>query len=179
VRLETTVRSNAQDYRVRYAITGPFHDWRTETSSDPWLAQADVNALLLFGTTREELDRHGGLGAALVAETSDLLLAQTALSRLDGLVDRWSLVSGASERGSGSVSSELRLVVEKQVGEVGLTWETALGSSLGTDWYAGAERRLAERLYVRTYVATRQEGRALPIGAAYGTEFKLRWELGR
>jgi len=63
------------------------------------------------------------------------------------------------------------------VGQVGLTLETALGAGLGSDWYVSAERRIAERLYVRGYAATRQEGRALPIGAAYGAEFKLRWEL--
>lgn len=177
VHLETTVRSGETDYRVRYGVTGPFSDWRTETSADPYLSQADVNALLLFGTTRAELDRYGGLGAAIAAETGDLLLAQTAIGRLDGIVDRWSLVSGASERGSTTVSSELRLLAEKQFGEVTLTGETALGAGLGNDWYASAERRMAERLYVRTYVATRQEGRALPIGAAYGTEFKVRWEL--
>lgn len=177
VHLETNVRSGETDYRVRYGVTGPFSDWRTETSADPYLSQADVNALLLFGTTRAELDRYGGLGAAIAAETGDLLLAQTAIGRLDGIVDRWSLVSGASERGSTTVSSELRLLAEKQVGDVTLTGETALGAGLGNDWYASAERRMAERLYIRTYVATRQEGRALPIGAAYGTEFKVRWEL--
>jgi hypothetical protein len=177
IRLETVVRRPEQDYRVTYMVTGPFSDWRTDTSADPYLSQADVNALLLFGTTRAELDRVGGLGAALVAETSDLLLAQTALGRLDAVVDRWSLVSGVNERGSGSVSSELRLVADKQVGQLGLTLETALGAGLGSDWYVSAERRIAERLYVRGYAATRQEGRALPIGAAYGAEFKLRWEL--
>ncbi|MEN9786417.1 MAG: hypothetical protein RLZZ299_1681 [Pseudomonadota bacterium] len=175
--LDTTVRTTAQDVRVSYRVGGPFSDWRTETSSDPWLPQADVNALLLFGLTRAELERNGGIGTALVAETSDLLLAQNALTRFDGLVDRWSLVNGASERGSSMVNSELRLVAEKRVGDLDLTVEKSLGAGLGGDWYASVERRLAQRLYATGYVATRQEGRALPIGAAYGTEFKLRWEF--
>ena len=175
--LDTTVRAPEQDYRVSYLVSGPFSDWHTETNADPWLSQADVNALLLFGVTRAELDRVGGLGTALVAETSDLLLAQTALARFDTLVDRWSLVSGASERGSSTVSSELRFVAEKRVGDLGFTVEKALGASLGNDWYASVEQRLAHRLYVTAYAATRQEGRALPLGAAYGAEFKLRWEF--
>ncbi len=175
--LDTTVRSPAQDVRVSYRVGGPFSDWRTDTTSDPWLPQADVNALLLFGLTRAELERSGGIGTALVAETSDLLLAQTALTRFDGLVDRWSLVNGASERGSSMVNSELRLVAEKRVGDLAFTVEKSLGAGLGGDWYASVERRLAQRLYATGYVATRQEGRALPIGAAYGTEFKLRWEF--
>jgi hypothetical protein len=176
--LETDVRSHEQDYHVTYGITGPFSDWRTNTASDPYLAQADVNALLLFGVTREELERYGGLGTALVAETGDLLLAQTAISRANlFIIDRWSLVSGVSERGSSAVTSELRLVAEKHVGEFDFTVEKALGVNLGSDWYASVERRLADRLYATAYAATRQEGRSLPIGAAYGAEFKYRWEL--
>ncbi|MDP2306823.1 MAG: translocation/assembly module TamB domain-containing protein [Pseudomonadota bacterium] len=176
--LETDVRSHDQDYHVTYGVTGPFSDWRTNTASDPYLAQADVNALLLFGVTREELERYGGLGTALVAETGDLLLAQTAISRTNlFIIDRWNLVSGVSERGSSAVTSDLRLVAEKQVGEFDITVEKALGVNLGSDWYASVERRIAERLYATAYVATRQEGRSLPIGAAYGAEFKLKWEL--
>lgn len=177
--LETDVRSHEQDYHVTYGVTGPFSDWRTNTAADPYLAQADVNALLLFGVTREELERYGGLGNALVAETSDLLLAQTALSRTNLIViDRWSLVSGVSERGSSSVTTDLRLVAEKQVGDFDITVETLLtGGNIGSEWYASVERRIAERLYAEAYVATRQEGRSLPIGAAYGAEFKWKWEF--
>jgi len=176
--LETDVRSQDQDYHVTYAITGPFSDWRTTTTSDPYLAQADINALLLFGVTRDELDQNGGrsLGNALVAETGDLLLGQTALSKANLLVDRWSLVSGVNERGSTTVSSDLRFVAEKQVGDFDITVETSLGQSLGQDWYASVERRIAQRLYATTYIATQQEGRSLPIGAAYGAEFKFRWD---
>lgn len=176
--LETDVRSQDADYHVTYAVTGPFSDWRTTTTSDPWLSQADINALLLFGVTREELEQYGGrtLGSALVAETGDLLLSQTALSRANPLIDRWSLVSGVSERGSSTVSTDLRFVATKQIGEFEVTVETSLGQSLGQDWYASVERRIAERLYASLYAATEQQGRSLPIGAAYGAEFKYRWE---
>ena len=160
-----------------YGITGPFSDWRTTTAADPYLAQADVNALLLFGVTREELERYGGLGTALVAETGDLLLAQTAISRTNILFDRWNLVSGVSERGSNTVTSDLRLVAEKQLGDFDFTLEKRLDVNLASDWYLSVERRLAEKLYATAYAATRQEGRSLPIGAAYGVEFKLKWEL--
>ena len=52
-----------------------------------------------------------------------------------------------------------------------------LGQQIGQDWYAAVERRIASRLYATAYAATQQEGRSLPIGAAYGAEFKLRWDL--
>lgn len=174
--LETEVRSREQEYQVGYAVTGPFSDWRTTTTSEPQLAQADINALLLFGYTREELERYGGLSTALVAETGDLLLGQTALARGGLFVDRWSLVSGVSERGSTTASSELRLVATKAVGDFDVTVETTVSQGVGRDWYASVERRLAERLYATVYMATQQEGRSLPIGAAWGTEVTFRWE---
>lgn len=177
--LETDIRGSEQEYHVTYAVTGLFSDWRTTTSADPYLSQSDINAYLLFGVTREELEKYGGqaLGTAIVAETGDLLLGQTALTRANVIIDRWNLVSGVSERGSSTVSSELRLVAEKQLGDFDLTMETTLGQSFGQDWYLSVERRIARRMYATMYAATRQEGRSLPIGAAYGAEFKLRWEL--
>ena len=39
------------------------------------------------------------------------------------------------------------------------------------------ERRLAKRLYATVYYASKQQGRSLDIGGAYGAEFKFRWEL--
>ncbi|MFZ5477177.1 MAG: translocation/assembly module TamB domain-containing protein [Myxococcota bacterium] len=176
--LTTDLTSREQDYRITYQVSGPFSDWRTTTTSDPWLAQADINALLLFGVTREELERYGGLGTALVAETGDLLLQQTALTRLDLVViDRWNLVSGVSERGSNVLSSELRLVAEKQWNGFDFTVEKSLSSGLDADWYASVERRLTDRFFATAYVATRQEGRSLPIGAAYGAELKFRLDV--
>jgi len=178
--LETDVQSHDQQYHVSYSVTGPFSDWRSTTSSDPSLSQADVNALLLFGYTREELERYGGLQAALVAETGDLLFGQSAFLQknpfLSTLVDRWSLVSGVSERGASTVSSDLRLVAEKAWQGFDFTLETTVTGGFGQDYYVSVERRLAERMYATAYLATQQEGRSLPIGAAYGTEFRLRWE---
>ena len=178
--LETDVRSHDQDYHINYGVNGLFSDWRSTTSSDPALSQADVNALLLFGYTREELERYGGLQAALVAETGDLLFGQTAFLQrsalLNTFVDRWSLVSGVSERGSNTVSSNLRLVAEKKIEDFDFTLETTVTGGFGRDYYVSVERRLAERMYASAYLATQQEGRSLPIGGAYGTEFKLRWE---
>lgn len=175
--LGTEVRSQEQDYRITYFVNGPFSDWRTTTTSDPYLSQADINALLLFGVTREELERTGGLGTALLVETSDLLLGQTPLSRTNFfVVDRWNLVSGVTERGTPTVSSDLRLVAQKQLYGFDVTMETALGQNLGRDWYVSVERRIAQKLYLAAWLATEQEGRTLPIGAAYGLDLKLRVE---
>ena len=100
--LETDVRSHDQDYHVSYAVTGPFSDWRTSTSSDPALAQADINALLLFGLPARSSSATAGLGTALLAETGDLLFGAVPAPARSAhpSVDRWNLVSGVSERGS-------------------------------------------------------------------------------
>ncbi len=175
--LETDIHSSDQDYHINYMVNGPFSDWRTTTSSDPYQSQADINALLLFGVTREELERTGGLGTALLAETGDLLLGQTPLSRANiFVVDRWNLVSGVTERGTPTVSSDLRLVAQKELGGFEVTMETGLTQNVGREWYLSVERRIAQRLYASTWLSTEQEGRSLPVGAAAGLDLKLRVE---
>ena len=93
---------------------------------EPALPQADVNALLLFGMTRAELERYGGLGGAIAMEGGDLLASSVLFNGLDDpdrgglfrIVDpfrpeRLDLVSGVSERGSG-IGLELRLLYENE-----------------------------------------------------------------
>lgn len=172
IMLETDVKGRDQDYHVYYAITGPFSNWRTNTTADPFLSQADINTLLLFGMTREEFERYGGIGAALAAQGTDLLATQL-IDRGPAIIDRWNLVSGVSERGSTTLSSDLRLVAEKDLFDFTITGE----SNFDQDWYLSIERRIAQNLYASAYAATQQEGRSLPIGAAYGAEFKYRWEF--
>ena len=92
-----------------------------------------MNALLLFGMTRAELERYGGLGGAIAMEGGDLLASSVLFNGLDDpdrgglfrIVDpfrpeRLDLVSGVSERGSGIVTSELRLLYENELADVGL-----------------------------------------------------------
>lgn len=179
IELNTEISSQDQDYRIRYLVSGPFSDWSTTASSDPGLSQADINALLLFGVTREEMERggYGNLGTALAVETGGLLSASLASSNptaavLDRFINRWTLVSGVTERGSKTVSNEPRLVAESsQIGGFTFTGEF----SFGGDWYVSVERRIASRLYAAAYATTDQVGRSMPF-AAVGTEFKFRFE---
>ena len=90
-------------------------------------------------------------------------------------MERIDLVSGVSERGSGTVSSELRLLVEKDLDWTTLIFEQNL--SRAVDTYIGFEKRLARLFYVRTYWARDQVGRRLDIGGAYGLELKLLTEF--
>lgn len=182
--LSTQVRTREQEIQVDVRVVGPYSDWRTESRSDPALPQADINALILFGMTREELQRYGGAAAALALEGGDLLASRFGLvdtlgegiARVDLLrPERIDLVSGVSERGSGTISSELRLLAEKDLGWSTLVFEQNL-SRLSDTWLA-LEKRLANRLFLRTTWAREQVGRNLETGGAWGLEFNVRWEL--
>ncbi len=184
ISMTTTISTRDQDVAVDYQVLGRYSDWYAQTSSDPPLAQADINALLLFGMTREELERYGGLSSALLIESGDLFASKLGLVERVGegifqydifRLDRVDLVSGVSERGL-AVTSELRLLAEKDITEdTRLTLEQNLNRV--DDTYLSLEQRLARRLYLRGYWATEQEGRYMEIGGAYGLDFNLRWEL--
>jgi hypothetical protein len=94
--------------------------------------------------------------------------------------ERLDLVSGVSERGSGLVTSELRLLYENELTDVGLPGSLMIleqNISRANDTYLGFEQRLARTLYARTYWGSEQVGRFLDVGGAYGLEMKVRWEL--
>ncbi len=185
IALETTVKSREQEYEIDLRVGGPYSDWNTTATASPSLAQSDINALLLFGMTQDELERYGGVSAALALETGDLLASRfglleslgSGIFKLDLFkLDRVDLVSGVSERGRGLVSSEIRLLAEKDLG-----WDTTLileqNLSRTSDAYIGFDKQLARTLYMRAYWASQQYGRSLPIGGAYGLDVNLRWEF--
>lgn len=184
INVQTKVSTREQDYDINYSVGGLYSDWRTVTRSDPPLPQADINALLLFGLTMEEMERYGGAVGALAVEGGDLLASKLGIVERvgQGVVgldtfrpERIDLVSGVSERGAGTVSSELRLLVEKDLDWATLIFEQNLSRSVDT--YLGLERRLARIFYLRTYWARDQKGRRLDIGGAYGLEANVRGEF--
>ncbi|MSQ01691.1 MAG: hypothetical protein EXR71_07330 [Myxococcales bacterium] len=174
IALQTEVSGREQSYRVYYSVTGPFSDWNTTTSSDPYLSQADVNTLLLFGMTREEFEQYGGVAAAaLAAQATDLLAAQVASAPAQ-LVDRWNLVSGSSARGTPTLDSNWRVVGQKDFLGFTATGELDLADY---DVYLAIERQITRGLFASAYSTSQEEGRTLDLGAAFGAELKYRWEL--
>ena len=182
---ETDVRSRVRDYHVFYRVTGPFSGWRADASSDPALSQADINWLLLFGATRAELEEFGELEGALAWEGIDLLSKELGSGELldrfgggDILWDRIDIITGTTTQGVRNVSSEPRLLVEKDIDE---PWNLTIAGEVNVirpeDWYASLEKRIARRLFVTTYYASIQYERSLDIGGAFGTELQLRWEV--
>ena len=187
IALETSVITPEREVDIKYYITGLYSDWQTHTTSTPSLPQADINALLLFGMTRRELETEGGLGAALAIEGSDLVVSKFGSSQRfvevgNGIfqsevlrLDRVDIVSGPTDRNSAYVSSALRLLAEKDIGDGTLRLEQNITDT--TDVFVSWEQRLSERLYTRLYWASQQQGRSINGNGAVGAEFEVQWEL--
>ncbi|MEZ4236125.1 MAG: translocation/assembly module TamB domain-containing protein [Myxococcota bacterium] len=184
--LVTDITSYDQRYRVNYLIKGPFSDWRTETRSDPPLPQADVNALLWFGVTTDQLEEMGELSSAVAQGVADLLVTDFLISGQAGeigedlsdlLWDRIDVTTGVNARGQ--YSSEPRLVIEKRLpenlGDVDVKWEVNLVRP--NDEYVTASKRIGGAWSLAAWYATLQRDRVLPIGGAYGLDVVARWEF--
>jgi hypothetical protein len=182
--LVTDITSRERRYRVNYLVLGPFSDWRTESRSDPALPQSDVNALLWFGMTAEELEEIGELPQAIGQGVADMVVAKVFVTNqtaqdlrgeLPDLLDRVDLVTGVDSRGE--YSPDPRLLVEKRLPELGnvdLTGEIDLART--GDQYWRVERPLTDAWSLSVWYATRQRDRSLPIGGAYGVDLRGRWE---
>lgn len=182
--LMTDIDSNDQRYRVNYLVFGPFSDWRTATRSDPALPQSDVNALLWFGMTTEDLEEMGALTSAVAQGVADLILTDLLITGQAGvtgeelpdfLFDSIDLSTGVNARGE--YSPEPRLVVEKRIDDLDdldLTWEFNLGRP--EDSYLRADKRIGGIWSLSGWYATLQRDRVLPIGGAYGVDVTARWE---
>ena len=181
--LVTDIDASDQRYRINYQVFGPFSDWRTSTRSDPALPQSDVNALLWFGVTLEELEERGDLSSAVVQGVADLLVADFFISGQAGndipdflQFDRIDLATGVNVRGD--YSPEPRLVVDKRLREladIDLTWELNLVRP--DEAYLSAQKRIGGRWSLSGWYATLQRDRVLPIGGAYGVDVSARWEI--
>ena len=184
--LMTDIDSREQRYQVDYQVFGPFSDWRTTTRSDPPLPQSDVNALLWFGVTLDELEEMGELSSAVVQGVADLLVADFFVSNQVGDLrgdlpdflrfDRIDLATGVNVRGD--YSPEPRLVVDKRLDDlagVDLTWE--LNLMRPDEAYVSAQKRIGGMWSLSGWYATLQRDRVLPIGGAYGVDVTARWEI--
>ncbi|MBW2254341.1 MAG: translocation/assembly module TamB domain-containing protein, partial [Deltaproteobacteria bacterium] len=123
--LVTDITSRTERYRVHYLVRGPFSNWTTETRSEPSLPQADINALLWFGVTADDLEGMGELPQAVAQGVADMILTDLFITRgggvreeLGALVDRVEIATGVDSRGE--YSSDPRLVLEKRVD----AWDT-------------------------------------------------------
>lgn len=184
--LMTDIENLDQRYRVNYLVFGPFSDWRSETRSDPPLPQADVNALLWFGATTEQLADSGEQFTAVAQGVADMVitdffLTNSAAGEISGArqllqVDRVDLATGVNARGD--YSSEPRLLVEwnsvEVLGDVDVKWEQNIFRT--DDAYVTVEKPFGAAWSLAGWYATQQRNRVLPIGGAYGVDIRWRGE---
>jgi hypothetical protein len=182
--LRTDIDSYDQLYQVHFFVGGPFSDWRSTARSEPSLPQSDLNSLLWFGITTDDLEERGEFGSAVAQSVADMILTDFLItnaqagelsSELPDLFDRIDLATGVN--GRGVYSSEPRLVVEKRLDELGdidLTWEFNLVRP--EDNYVSADKRIGGIWSLSGWYASLQRDRVLPIGGAYGVDVTARWE---
>lgn len=184
----TDILNRDQRYRVDVGISGPLSNWRSTARSDPPLPQADVNALLWFGITTEDLEASGELSSAVAQGVADLILTDFLITNQAGeiaqelpefLFDRIDLATGVNVRGE--YSPDPRLLIEKRLSQLGgvdvgvdLRWEMNLVRP--EDNYVRADKRIGGVWSLSGWYATLQRDRVLPIGGAYGVDVSARWE---
>ncbi|MBN2798087.1 MAG: translocation/assembly module TamB domain-containing protein [Deltaproteobacteria bacterium] len=180
--LASEVVSREQRYRVNYLVHGPFSGWTTETRSDPPLAPSDINALLWFGLTTDELEEMGDLPTALTQGVlslmlTDLVIGWTGEYREDVkfIVDRVDLVTGVDLRGE--YSSDPRLLVSKQLKEFGdLEGTLEMNLVRPDDWYGVVEKDLSDSWTLSLWYASRPRARSY-IQGALGFDVHTRLEV--
>jgi hypothetical protein len=183
--LLTDVTSRDQAYRIHYQILGPFSDWHSVARSEPDLPQADVNALLWFGVTTEDLQETGELFSAVLQGVGDLVLTDFLLSTQASEIgddfryfffDRVELATGINARGE--YSPDPRVLVTKRyadLADIELTGEVNL--SRPGDQYYRLNKRLTNMWNLSGWYATLERDRGLlPVGGAFGVDVSARWE---
>jgi len=179
--LVTDITSRNERYRVHYLVRGPFSNWTTETRSEPSLPQADINALLWFGVTADDLEGMGELPQAVAQGVADMILTDLFITRgggvreeLGALVDRVEIATGVDSRGD--YSSDPRLVFEKRLDAWDTTGRAEFNLVRPGEWQGEFDWELSNNWSLATWYATRQRERQLPIGGAYGLDLRARWE---
>ncbi len=182
IELVTDILRRDIRFRVHYLIRGLLSDWRTETRSEPSLPQADINALLWFGVTADDLEGMGELPQAVAQGVADMILTDLFITRGGGvreelglLVDRVEIVTGVDTRGE--YSSDPRIVLEKRLGAADATARVEINTLRWDDWQAKTDFRISDNWSVALWFARRQRERVLSIGGAYGVDLRARWEL--
>jgi translocation and assembly module TamB len=187
--LDTDVSTREQRYSIHYDIDGSLSDvggMQIAGRSDPQLSEADINALLLFGVTTDELQ---GLGSssdmmALALQGSNIVFgylmeqvreAGGGYDQSSALPDRVELVPDYS---SSSAVSDFRLVVGKELVRNRLSgefyWNFREDFGFALDW------RVGRNLYlVPSWFRTSESslGAVAPLWDLGDASLDMRWVI--
>ena len=185
--LDTDVSTREQRYSIHYDIDGRLSDvggMQIAGRSDPQLSDADINALLLFGVTTDELQGLASSSdmAALAAQGGNILFGyimeqvrEAGGDQSTALPDRVELVPDYS---SSSAVSDFRLVVGKDLVRNRLSgefyWNFREDFGFGLDW------RVGRNLYlVPTWFRTSDSslGAVAPLWDFGDASLDVRWVI--
>ncbi|MFT7518674.1 MAG: hypothetical protein ACI9MC_000806 [Kiritimatiellia bacterium] len=179
--LQTDIQSRQRQYRVNYRILGPYSTWSSRTRSDPPLPQSDINALLWFGVTADELEDMGELTNAVSMAAADFVFKDVflqndylglGLDRSDVLkrLPELDLNTGVNLRGE--YSSEPRVLLKQRLSPELLT--QAEFNFLGDEYFVRIDWRADQTLVLSSWWASRQrKDLNLPFTGAIGAD--VRW----
>ncbi len=182
--LTTSIQTTRQTYQVRYRITGRYSGWTAEATSDPPLDQGDVNALIWFGATPDELIALGqpqALASAIAGDLAQLLLTDlfTAAGVNEGgpeaaPIDRFELTTGLTLRGDWTLDTRLLLGKRfRQLGDIELLAELDLTRPANQVWRL--QRRFGP-FTLGAWYGTLERQPILPINGALGLDISVRAE---
>lgn len=183
MRMATEIVNRQQTYRISYTITGPLNSPTLVASSEPVLSMADINSLLLFDLTQEQL-AEADLTQLAAAATSTALgtLVEGAATSLGQSVDRTALPDSLEivpVYTDATGATTVWAVATKEVVPDLLTLEGGfgLGGTRGSvvSSVARAQFRFTDNFYlegswVRDDEATQDYGN-------FGIDFKVRFDL--
>lgn len=178
--LRADIQSRARQYRVNYRIAGPYSSWTSRTVSEPRLPQADINALLWFGVTADDLEDMGELTNAVGLAAADFVVKDFVQNDYLGLGLRdaglWQrlpeidLNTGVNLRGE--YSSEPRVLIRQR-------WSPTLSTLaeinlVRDDLFARVDWRADDTLLLSAwYASRRREGYLLPFNGALGVDMRF------
>ena len=189
--IDTDISTREERYGIQYVIDGHMADvgaMQIAGSSDPYLSEADINALLLFGVTTDDLQGLGGGAdmAALVAQGANIgfgaLMEQVREARgelgggetLTALPDRIDLVPDYSTTGQ---LAGFSVVVGKELVPNELTGQFSVGLT-GASYGLQLDWRLAPNLYLIPSLYRRPQntiGTLGPLGDVGDFSLDMRW----
>ncbi|MBJ94684.1 MAG: hypothetical protein CMP23_09470 [Rickettsiales bacterium] len=181
----TDVSTREETHRIRYSVSGPLDALQLTATASPYLSEADINSILLFGLTGEQLARAnvgevlaaaGGAGLGTLGETAATSVrASVDGGSRSGLPDRLEIVPVYSET---TGSTTLWALVSKEVVPDLLTLEGGLGYAAGAravDSVGRVQLRFLRNFYLEA--SWLRDSRASTDYGNFGLDVKLELDV--
>ena len=181
----TDVSTRDDTHRISYSVTGPLDSLQLTATASPYLSEADINSILLFGLTGEQLASAnvtdviaaaGGASLGTLGETAATSFrASMDGSSRGGLPDRLQIVPVYSEP---TGATTLWAFLSKEVVPNLLTLEGGIGYSAGArtvDTVGRVQLRVLRNFYLEA--SWLRDDRASADYGNFGLDVKLELDV--